>query len=253
MLDPEKTEIRYNSEWSDALGARGMIQLAARHTLARMLERDDFASGTSSRSSRLIHGGVRYLEQGNISLVMEALKERGILRQNAPHLVHDLAFVVPNYDWWEAPFYGLGRKISSIQHAVLLLGLRTVRNLALSAVLVTSFGGAQQDRVVGGTVLVAVAVADVAGDIRVSSVNHRFVDRDADLDFSGDESVALVRSERPSPGRISAKSGKLIHEERAEIRILMLDEVVESTHDDLVGGRPGDFIERVDVRISQSA
>jgi glycerol-3-phosphate dehydrogenase len=58
-----------------------------------------------------VHGGVRYLEQGNIALVMEALKERGLLRQNAPHLVSNLAFVVPNYDWWEAPFYGLGLKI----------------------------------------------------------------------------------------------------------------------------------------------
>ena len=58
-----------------------------------------------------MHGGVRYLEQGNISLVMEALKERGLLRQNAPHLVHDVPFVVPNYSWWEAPFYGIGLKI----------------------------------------------------------------------------------------------------------------------------------------------
>ena len=58
-----------------------------------------------------MHGGVRYLEQGNLALVMEALKERGLLRQNAPHLVSNLAFVVPNYDWWEAPFYGLGLKI----------------------------------------------------------------------------------------------------------------------------------------------
>ena len=55
--------------------------------------------------------GVRYLEQGNISLVMEALKERGRLRRNAPQFVSDLAFVVPNYDWWEAPFYGLGLKL----------------------------------------------------------------------------------------------------------------------------------------------
>ena len=61
-----------------------------------------------------MHGGVRYLEQGNVSLVMEALKERGMLRQNAPHLVSDLAFVVPNYDWWEAPFYGLGLKIYNL-------------------------------------------------------------------------------------------------------------------------------------------
>src|SRR5580704_3169984 len=76
-----------------------------------LLERMDFGSATSSRSTKLVHGGVRYLEQGNISLVMEALKERGLLRQNAPHLVHDLGFVVPNYSWWEAPFYGIGMKV----------------------------------------------------------------------------------------------------------------------------------------------
>jgi glycerol-3-phosphate dehydrogenase len=76
-----------------------------------LLEQHDFGKGTSSRSTKLVHGGVRYLEQGNIGLVMEALKERGLLRQNAPHLVSNLAFVVPNYDWWEAPFYGLGLKI----------------------------------------------------------------------------------------------------------------------------------------------
>ena len=67
-----------------------------------------FRQGTSSRSTKLVHGGVRYLEQGNVSLVMEALKERGFLLENAPHLVHDLPFVVPNYSWWETPFYGIG-------------------------------------------------------------------------------------------------------------------------------------------------
>jgi glycerol-3-phosphate dehydrogenase len=76
-----------------------------------LLEAHDFGKGTSSRSTKLVHGGVRYLEQGNIPLVMSALKERGLLRQNAPHLVHDLAFVVPNYSWWEAPFYGIGLKL----------------------------------------------------------------------------------------------------------------------------------------------
>jgi glycerol-3-phosphate dehydrogenase len=78
------------------------------------MEQFDFGKGTSSRSTKLVHGGVRYLEQGNISLVMEALKERGLLRQNAPHLVHDLAFVVPVYEWWESPFYGLGLKVYNL-------------------------------------------------------------------------------------------------------------------------------------------
>lgn len=76
-----------------------------------LLEQSDFGKGTSSRSTKLIHGGVRYLQQGNIPLVMEALRERGTLRNNAPHLVRDLPFVVPNYQWWEAPFYGIGMRV----------------------------------------------------------------------------------------------------------------------------------------------
>src|SRR5210317_772051 len=94
-----------------ATGAGIAVDAASRGYDLLLLEQSDFGKGTSSRSTKLIHGGVRYLQQGNIALVMEALKERGILLENAPHLVHDLAFVVPNYDWWEAPFYGIGLKV----------------------------------------------------------------------------------------------------------------------------------------------
>src|SRR6202046_3801376 len=94
-----------------ATGVGVAVDAANRGFDVLLLERMDFGSATSSRSTKLVHGGVRYLEQGNISLVMEALKERGLLRQNAPHLVHDLAFIVPNYSWWEAPFYGIGMKV----------------------------------------------------------------------------------------------------------------------------------------------
>ena len=94
-----------------ATGVGVAVDAASRGCSVLLLEQSDFGKGTSSRSTKLIHGGVRYLQQGNISLVMEALRERGILRNNAPHLVHDLAFIVPNYDWWEAPFYGIGLKI----------------------------------------------------------------------------------------------------------------------------------------------
>jgi glycerol-3-phosphate dehydrogenase len=97
-----------------ATGAGVAVDAATRGFSVLLLEREDFAKGTSSRSTKLVHGGVRYLEQGNVSLVMEALKERGILRQNAPHIVHDLRFVVPNYSWWEAPFYGIGLKIYDV-------------------------------------------------------------------------------------------------------------------------------------------
>ncbi len=95
-------------------GATGLgcaLDAAARGYRTLLLERADFAQGTSSRSTKLAHGGVRYLQRGDIALVTEALHERGLLRRNAPHLVHDLQFVVPNYDWWEAPFYGIGLKV----------------------------------------------------------------------------------------------------------------------------------------------
>src|SRR5512143_1354898 len=110
----------YAGEWDIIViggGATGVgvaIDAATRGYDVLLLEGSDFGKGTSSRSTKLVHGGVRYLEQGNGSLVMDSLKERGTLRQNAPHLVSNLAFIVPNYDWWEAPFYGLGLKLYNV-------------------------------------------------------------------------------------------------------------------------------------------
>ncbi|MEX2351765.1 MAG: glycerol-3-phosphate dehydrogenase/oxidase [Balneolaceae bacterium] len=95
-------------------GATGLgtaLDAASRGYSTLLLERSDFARGTSSRSTKLIHGGVRYLQQGNISLVLEALRERGNLLKNAPHVVHNSAFVVPAYRWWEIPFYVTGLKL----------------------------------------------------------------------------------------------------------------------------------------------
>jgi glycerol-3-phosphate dehydrogenase len=95
-------------------GASGLgcaIESASRGYRTALLEAGDFARATSSRSTKLIHGGVRYLRQGNVSLVLEALKERGLLRRNAPHVVSEIPFVVPSYDWWEAPFYGVGLRL----------------------------------------------------------------------------------------------------------------------------------------------
>jgi glycerol-3-phosphate dehydrogenase len=97
-----------------ATGVGVAIDAASRGYDVLLLEQHDFGKGTSSRSTKLVHGGVRYLEQGNVSLVMEALKERGLLLRNAPHLVRNLGFVVPNYDWWEAPFYGIGLKLYNL-------------------------------------------------------------------------------------------------------------------------------------------
>ncbi|CAN5714258.1 glycerol-3-phosphate dehydrogenase/oxidase [soil metagenome] len=95
-------------------GATGLgtaVDAASRGHTVCLIEQSDFAKGTSSRSTKLVHGGVRYLKQGNVSLVMEALKERGRLHRNAPHLVHALPFVIPSYHWWEGPFYGVGMKL----------------------------------------------------------------------------------------------------------------------------------------------
>jgi len=97
-----------------ATGVGVAIDGATRGYGVLLLEQHDFGKGTSSRSTKLVHGGVRYLEQGNVSLVMEALKERGLLAQNAPHLVRNLGFVVPSYEWWEAPFYGIGLKLYNL-------------------------------------------------------------------------------------------------------------------------------------------
>ena len=94
-----------------ATGIGAAIDSASRGYKTLLIEQSDFGKGTSSKSTKLIHGGVRYLQQGNIGLVIESLKERAILKKNAPHIVHDLEFIVPNYDWWEGPFYGIGLKL----------------------------------------------------------------------------------------------------------------------------------------------
>jgi len=123
-------EIRNSSKIWDVIivggGATGLgvaVDAASRGYTTLLLEQSDFAKGTSSRSTKLIHGGVRYLQQGNISLVLEALRERGLLLQNAPHLVRNQAFIVPNYSWWEAPFYGIGLKLYDMLAGRLGLGM----------------------------------------------------------------------------------------------------------------------------------
>jgi glycerol-3-phosphate dehydrogenase len=94
-------------------GATGLgvaLDAAARGFGVVLVEATDFAKGTSSRSTKLVHGGVRYLAQGNVALVREALRERGALLANAPHLAQPIAFVMPGYSWWERGFYGAGLK-----------------------------------------------------------------------------------------------------------------------------------------------
>jgi glycerol-3-phosphate dehydrogenase len=121
-------QIDTTPEWDICIiggGATGLgiaVDSASRGYSTILLEKYDFAKGTSSRSTKLVHGGVRYLQQGNIKLVMEALKERGLLKKNAPHLVKNQSFVIPNYKWWEHPFYGIGLKVYDWMAGTLGLG-----------------------------------------------------------------------------------------------------------------------------------
>ncbi len=105
-----------------ATGLGAAVESASRGYRTLLLERDDFAKGTSSRSTKLVHGGVRYLEQFNFRLVLDALKERGHMLRNAPHLVHPLSFVVPVYDLVGLPYYGVGLKIYERLSGKLSLG-----------------------------------------------------------------------------------------------------------------------------------
>lgn len=106
-------------------GASGLgtaVEAATRGLRTLLVERDDFAKGTSSRSTKLVHGGVRYLEQMNVTLVLDALRERGYMLQNAPHLVHRLSFVVPIYQWTGMPYYGVGLKAYELLSGKLSFG-----------------------------------------------------------------------------------------------------------------------------------
>ena len=106
-------------------GATGIgiaLDASTRGYRVALFEQLDFTKGTSSRSTKLVHGGVRYLAQGDISLVLEALRERGLLRQNAPHLVKDQTFLIPCYRWWEGPFYTIGLILYDVMAGKLGLG-----------------------------------------------------------------------------------------------------------------------------------
>jgi glycerol-3-phosphate dehydrogenase len=113
-------EIGAASEWDilvvggGATGLGAALEAASRGYRTLLLEARDFAKATSSRSTKLVHGGVRYLQQGNVKLVLEALRERGRMLRNAPHLAHRLGFIVPAYAWWEFPFYGVGLTLYDI-------------------------------------------------------------------------------------------------------------------------------------------
>ncbi|WPP49703.1 glycerol-3-phosphate dehydrogenase/oxidase [Catalinimonas niigatensis] len=131
MMDREimiNTIAEHDNVWDVIViggGATGLgtaLESSSRGYTTLLLEQADFAKGTSSRSTKLAHGGVRYLQQGDVSLVVEALHERGLMMQNAPHLVRNQAFVIPTYDWWGGPFYTVGMKVYDVLAGKLGLG-----------------------------------------------------------------------------------------------------------------------------------
>lgn len=162
-------------------GASGLgvaVDAAARGLKTTLVEQSDFAKGTSSRSTKLIHGGFRYLKQGNVALVRESLHERGLLLRNAPHLVHPLNFVVPCYHWWEAPYYGVGLKLYDWFAGG--LGLEPSRHLSRADVL-AALPNATSASLRGGIryqdgqfddARLAIALAQTATDLGASVANY---------------------------------------------------------------------------------
>ena len=121
-------KLRKEKEWDVVIiggGSTGLgcaVDSASRGYKTLLLEQSDFAKGTSSRSTKLVHGGVRYLQQGDISMVFEALHERGLMFKNAPHLVSNQSFIIPAYDFWGGPFYTVGLKVYDMMAGKLGLG-----------------------------------------------------------------------------------------------------------------------------------
>ncbi len=161
-----------------ATGLGAAVDAASRGYRTLLLEQSDFAKGTSSRSTKLVHGGVRYLKQGNVALVLEALQERGRMRRNAPHLVHNLKFVVPIYDWWEGPFYGIGLRLYDMLAGK--LGLGDSKNLSREETL-ASIPTLEPDGLRGGVLYYdaqfddarfALTLAQTAVDLGASLLNY---------------------------------------------------------------------------------
>ncbi len=164
-----------------ATGLGAAVESASRGYRTVLFEAHDFAKGTSSRTTKLVHGGVRYLAQGNVGLVREALRERGRLRRNAPHLVGDLGFIVPAYAWWSGPYYGVGLKLYDLLAGRFRLG--SSRSLNREAVL-SALPNLEPEQLKGGILYVdgqfddarlAVTLALTASDLGAVLVNQAAV------------------------------------------------------------------------------
>lgn len=179
-----KTIKDFNDYWDVLIiggGATGLgcaVDAASRGYKTLLLDMHDFAKGTSSRSTKLVHGGVRYLQQGDVSLVIEALKERGLLIQNAPHLVSHQSFIVPSYKWWNGPFYGVGMKVYDALAGK--LGIKKSKSLSKEEVL-EKIPTLEPEGLIGGTIYydgqfddsrLAINLAQTAADHGAVPINY---------------------------------------------------------------------------------
>lgn len=184
-----------------ATGLGAAVDAATRGYQTILLEQDDFAKGTSSRSTKLVHGGVRYLAQGDVRMVVEALRERGRMRRNAPHLVKDMRFIIGNYKWWERAFYAVGLTCYDVLAGRLGLG----RSLPLSVKKVKKeIPGLKQDGLKGGVVYhdgqfddarMAISLAQTAvdhGGICLNYVKVTGLEKDASGSICGVNAVDLL-------------------------------------------------------------
>ncbi len=161
-----------------ATGLGAAADAASRGYRTALVEQWDFAKATSSRATKLMHGGVRYLEQGNITLVLDALRERGRALRNAPHLVHDLTFVIPTYRATQAAYYGFGLRVYGLLAG--RYGIAPSRNLGRRATL-GQVPTLRRDGLLGGVLYhdgqfddarLALALAQTAADHGAAAVNY---------------------------------------------------------------------------------
>ncbi|NNV57230.1 glycerol-3-phosphate dehydrogenase/oxidase [Limnovirga soli] len=161
-----------------ATGLGAAVDATTRGYKTLLIEKYDFAKGTSSRSTKLVHGGVRYLAQGNIKLVMEALRERGYLLQNASHLADKAAFVVPAYSFYDKWFYGIGLKVYDILAGKLSIGKTRILNKKQT---VAALPGINAAKLSGGILYydgqfddtrLAVELAVTAAENRATIINY---------------------------------------------------------------------------------
>ncbi len=212
--------LKNSPEWDLIIiggGASGLgcaVDAASRGYSTLLLEQSDFAKGSSSRSTKLIHGGLRYLKQGNVSLVIEALHERGLLCQNAPHLVSHLGFLIPNYHWWEGPLYGAGIKFYNLLAGK--LGLEKSRHLSLDETLDT-FPTLEPEGLRGGTIYydgqfddarLAIALAQTAYDHGAVCLNYAKV---TEMIKEKDQLVAVVVTDQEGGDTWTLKAKAIIN------------------------------------------